>query len=89
MYEELLKSPVKFTVEQHKIDTVRFERRYPEPLVMLDNTDYFRHCIVKDVAHSLAEKLDKYIDCQIEFCPHSNEYRIYGEIKVVEKEVKE
>lgn len=84
MYEELLKQPVKYTVEQHKIDTVRFERRIPEPLVTRNNTDYLRHCIVKDVAHSLAEHLDKYITCYTEFCPHTNDYRICGEIKVVD-----
>ena len=85
MYDELLRQPVKYTVEQHKIDTVRFERRLPESLVTLGNSDYLRHCIVKDIANGLAEHLDKYITCYTEFCPHTNDYRICGEIKVVER----
>ena len=85
MYEELLKQPVEFKVEQYKIDTVRFERHYPTALVMRNNNEYFRHCIIKDIAHSLAERLDKYVDCYTEFCPHTNEYRICGEIKIVDR----
>jgi len=81
MYEELLKQPVTIKVEQHKIDTLRFERRYPKALVMSNYNSYFQHCMAKD----LAEKLDKYIDYHMEFCPHTNEYRFVGEIKVVEK----
>lgn len=89
MYEGLLKQHVEFKVEQYKIDTVRFERRYPTALVMQDNTDYFRHCVVKDIAHSLAEHLDKYIDYRTEFCPHANMYRMRGEIKIVSQKSEE
>lgn len=85
MYEELLKQHIEFKVEQYKIDTMRFKRRYPAALVMQDDTNYFRHCVVKDIAHSLAERLDKYIDYRTEFCPHTNEYWFVGEIKVVDK----
>lgn len=85
MYEGLLKQHVQFKVEQYKIDTLRFERRYPTALVMQDNSSYFRHCVVKDIAHSLAERLDKYIDYRTEFCPHTNEYCMCGEIKVVDR----
>lgn len=69
-----------------KIDTLRFERRYPTELVMQDNSSYFRHCVVNDIAHSLAEYLDKYISYHTEFCPHMNDYRFVGEIKVVSQE---
>lgn len=89
MYEELVNKPVKFKVEQHKIDTLRFVRRYPTELVMQNNSSYFRHCVVKDIAHSLAERLDKYMKYHTEFCPHTNDYCFMGEIKVVEKEVEE
>jgi len=90
MYEELLKQHVElFKVEQYKIDTVRFERRYPTALVMQDNTDYFRHCVVKDIAYSLAESLDKYIDYRTEFDPDTNMYRMRGEIKIVSQKSEE
>lgn len=80
MYEALLKSPVKFKVEQHKIDTLRFERFYPEELA---TSDYCRETIFRDIAQCLASSLDKYIDYYTEFCPYINQYRFCGEIKVV------
>lgn len=78
MYEELLK-------EQHKIDKLRVKRRYTAELVAEEGTSYFRHCLVKDIAYSLAESLDKYIDYYTEFCPHTNEYCFVGEIKVISR----
>lgn len=85
MYEALLKSPVRFKVEQHKIDTLSFERFYPEALIAQVGSDYLREVMAKDIAESLASSLDKYIDYNTEFCPHINKYRIYGEIKVVDR----
>lgn len=86
MYEELLKQPVNFKVERHKIDTLKFKRHYPTKLIVQDGSNYFRHCVVKDIAYSLAESLDKYINYHIEFCPDRNEYCFVGEIKVVSLE---
>lgn len=85
MYEALFKQPVRFKVKQHKIDTLRFERFYPEALVVHGNNSYLRDVIVKDIAQELSSSLDKYIDYRTEFCPHINQYRFYGEIKVVDK----
>ena len=85
MYEALLKSPIRFEVEQHKIDTLRFERFYPEALITQENSSYLREVIVKDIAQGLASNLDKYIDYNTEFCPRINKYRFYGEIKVVDR----
>lgn len=85
MYEALLKSPVRFKVEQHKIDTLRFERFYPEALIIPENSSYLREVIVKDIAEGIASSLGKYIDYNTEFCPHINQYRFYGEIKVVDR----
>lgn len=85
LYEELLKQPVRFNVEQYKIDTVRFERLYPEALIAQGNSSYLREVVVKDIAQHLANSLDKYIDYHAEFCPHVNKYRFYGEIKVVDR----
>lgn len=85
MYEAFLKSPVRFKVEEHKIDTLRFERFYSEELIAQENSSYLREVMVKDIAEGLASSLDKYIDYKTEFCPHINKYRFYGEIKVVDK----
>lgn len=85
MYEQLLKPPVKVEVEQYKIDTVRFERFYPEAFVAMTNGNHLREVIVNHIAHCLAEGLDEYIDYRAEFCHHLNKYRLYGEIKVVRR----
>jgi hypothetical protein len=85
MYESLLKQPVRFKVEQHKIDTLKFERFYPEALIVQENSSYLREVIVKDIAQGLASSLNKYIDYYTEFCPHINKYRLCGEIKVVDR----
>ena len=84
MYEVLLNQPVRFKKEQHKIDTLKFERFYPEALIVRENSSYVREVIVKDIAQGLASSLDKYIFYHTEFCPHINKYRFYGEIKVVD-----
>lgn len=84
-YEMLLKQPVRFNVEHHKIDTLRFERFYPDALIVQKNSDYLREIVVKDIAQGLASSLDKYIDYRIEFCPHIDKYRLLGEIRVVDR----
>lgn len=84
-YEELLKSPVKFKVEQYKIDTLRFERLYPEYLITQENDSYFREVMLNDMAQGLANNLDKYIDYYIKFCPDINKYCICWEIKVLNR----
>lgn len=84
-YEMLLKQPIQFKVEQHKIDTLRFERFYPDALIVQEKGDYLREIVVKDIAQGLASSLDKYIDYRTEFCPHINKYRFLGEIKVVDR----
>ena len=81
-YEMLL---IQFKVEQHKIDTLRFERFYPDALIVQEKGDYLREIVVKDIAQGLASSLDKYIDYRTEFCHHINKYRFLGEIKVVDR----
>ena len=89
MYEELVKQPqpIRYKIERSKIDTLRFERLYPGPeaIIFMENSNYLREVIAKDIALSLASSLDKYIDYHTEFCPHINQYRIWGEIKVVDR----
>jgi len=88
MYENLLKKPVEIKVEQHKIDTVRCERYYHEVFITRMDKGQLRSIITSDIAYCLANDIGKYIDYHIEFCPHINKYRLYGEIKVVAKEEK-
>lgn len=85
MYEKLLKQPVKFKVDQHRIDTLKFELLYPEELIMRGNSNYLREVIFRDIAQNIANDLDKYVEYYTEFCPHINKYRFYGEIKVVSR----
>ena len=85
MYEALLKQPVRFKVEQRKIDTLKFERFYPEAFIIKNSSSYLRDVIVKDIAQGIASSLDTYIDYHTEFCPHINKYRFYGEIDVVDR----
>lgn len=76
--------------KQHKIDTIRFERFYPAPLIdghySMHLHSYLQKAIGEDIAQCLVNDHGKYIDFHIEFCPHINRYRLYGEIKVVNKE---
>ena len=88
MYEKLLNQPVqpvRFKVEQYKIDTLRFERFYPEELIAQENSSYLREVIVRGITQGIVSSLDKYIDYNTEFCPDINKYRFYGEIKVVDR----
>lgn len=83
--EALLNRPVKLKVEQYKIDTLGFERFFYSEDPILQNGDYLQEVITNDIAQGIANNLYKYIDCNIEFCPHINMYRFYGKIKVLEK----
>lgn len=85
MYEQLLNKPVKYKVEQQKVDTLRFERFYPKELVVQPNDSYFQEVITRDIAKEMVNSLDKYMDYYTEFCPHINKYRFYGEIKFVRR----
>lgn len=86
MYEELVNKPVKITVEQHKIDRLKFKRAYPRHVVVDENSSYFKEVILKDIALDLVKSLNKYIDYHTEFYPDTNEYCFVGEIKVVKME---
>ena len=85
MYEALLNQPVKIKVEQHKIDTLRFERFYPAAVIAQADNIHWREAIVRDLAQDLVSSLNKYVDYHTEFCSHINKYRFYGEIKVVNR----
>ena len=83
--EALLNQPVKFKVEQYKIDTLGFERFFYPKDPILQNDNCLQEVIAEDIAQGIANNLYKYIDYNIEFCPHINMHRFYGEIKILER----
>lgn len=85
--EALLNQSVKFKVVYipYKIDILRFERFFHPRDPILQNNDYLQEVIADDIAQGMANNLYKYVDYNTEFCPHINMYRLYGEIKVLEK----
>ena len=89
MYEAILNQHIKPKIEQHKIDTLRFEKFYPTALIVKENSNALREIVLNDIAQGLAQRLidrfDNYIDYFTEYCSYINEYRFYGEIKVVER----
>lgn len=59
LYEDLIKRPIEFCVEPHKIDTLRVERVYPEELIantyfMQDNSDPLPMKNVMDFVSAIA-----------------------------------
>lgn len=86
-YEEIAKMPLpKFTVTNYKVDTLRFEKLYPEALISNTNEEYISEKITKDLVFELAGQMDKYVTVKTNFEPHLNHFRVVGEIKVVCKE---
>jgi len=85
LYEALLKPPVKYTVEQHNIDTLRFEHFYTRELVE-NYRDELRPAINDDIKRDFSKILfDKYVYYRTEFCPSMDMYRLYAEIKIVDQ----
>lgn len=85
LYEEMLKQPIpKFTVTNYKIDTLRFERLYPDVIIQ-GNESRIIDTITKDLAHELVEQMDKYVTITTNFEPHVNKFRVVGEVKVAHK----
>lgn len=86
-YEEIAKMPLpKFTENNYRVDTLRFERLYPEALISNTNEENMSEKITKDLFFELAGQMDKYVTVKTNFEPHLNHFRVVGEIKVVRKE---
>lgn len=89
MYEAILNQHIEPKIEQHKIDTLRFEKFYPEKLIAKENSNALQEITINDITQGLAQALvdrfDNYIDYFTEYCPYINEYRFCGEIKVVNR----
>ncbi len=85
-YEELLKSPVKpkVEVEQHKIDTLRYERFISEDLMLYGGFDSY---VFDGIEDSLREELIKHCDWHLEHIPEMYKYKFTAEIKVIDPRV--
>ena len=53
MYEELIKQPLRFEVKKYKIDTLKFERFYPTPVITQENSSYYAEVVTKDIARDI------------------------------------
>lgn len=85
-YEELLKSPVKFKVEQHKIDILRYERFISEDLMRYGDFDSYVFDRMED---SLREELIKHCNYDLVHIPEMHKYKFTAEIKLVNPGVQE
>lgn len=89
MYEAILNQHIKPKIEQHKIDTLRFEKFYPKEFIAKENSNALQEIVLNDITQGLAQGLidrfDNYIDYFTEYCSYINEYCFCGEIKVVNK----
>lgn len=82
-YEEIIKQPIAFTVEQYKTDTLQFERFYPEAHIRQKDVDILQEIVVNDVARALAEELDKYVEYRSIYDPLDGGYWLFGKVRVV------
>lgn len=86
-YEELKNMPLpKFTVNNYKVDTLEFQRLYPEALIVNGMEDEIKNIITRDLVNGLVLQMDKYVTVKTYFEPHWNHYRFVGEVKVVRAE---
>lgn len=84
LYEELSKQPLPVIFkEPYHIDTLRFEKCYPDEL--LRNSPNATSYIQKDIVQGLAEGLNKYIVYRMDYDPTTNTDRVCGELKVVDR----
>ena len=81
---DLYVKPLNLKVEHHKIDTLKFERYYPEALVQ-QSDEYVKDILMKDLSNGLVYMLKDYATFDTEFCPNINQYRFRAEVDVVRK----
>lgn len=84
-YESLLHKPIKFNVEQHKIDTLRFTSYYPKEFIINMDKNDLEKFLLNNVVKGLVFGLEQYISYHCDFIPSSNVYYLEGEIKVVSR----
>ena len=82
LYETLSKQPLPVIFkEPHHIDTLRYERAYPDEL--LRNSPSTTSYMLMEIAQGLAKGLNKYIVYRTDYDPTTNICRVSGELKVV------
>ena len=82
LYETLSKQPLPVIFkEQHHVDTLRYERAYPNEL--LCTSPNVTNYIQMEIAQGLTEGLNKYIVYTMNYDPTMDECHVCGEIKVV------
>lgn len=86
LYSELLSRPMpKFSATNYRVDTLSFQRLYPDIFVPA-NEDELTDIIVRDLALELMSQLDKYVTVTTSREPYINRVKVIGEVMVVRKE---
>lgn len=83
LYEGLLKSPVKYTVNTQRVERLRFKRKYPSALVACRNELLIKQAVVRDLAFQIAENIEQYVDYTTEYDARFDEYNFTAEINIV------
>lgn len=86
MYEELLNKPIKVNVINHKVDTLRFSRLYPQPIITSSDEDITTKILTKDLVNSLVVQMDKYVTIKTEFIPFLHQYKFNAVVEVVRRD---
>lgn len=89
-YEKLANMPLpKPTVTNYKVDTLKFQRSYPEDLIVKGKEDEIKNIITRDLVDGLVSQMDKYVTVKTWFEPFLNNYRFVGKVKVVRADSEE
>lgn len=83
MYEEFLHKPLKLNVINHKVDTLRFSRLYPQSIITSSDEDITTKILTRDLVNALVYQMDKYVTIKTEFLPNMHQYKFSAEVKVV------
>lgn len=81
MYEELLNRPI-----NPKVDTLRFSRLYPQPIITSSDEDITTKILTRDLVNALVDQMDKYITIKTEFLPFMHQYKFNAVVEVVRRD---
>jgi hypothetical protein len=83
-YEELANMPLrKLTVTNHKVDSLKFQKSYPEDLISMSKENEIKNMVTRDLVDGLVSQMDKYVTVKTWFEPCLNHHIFAGEVKVV------
>lgn len=86
MYEELLNRPINPIVINHKVDTLRFSRLYPRPIITSSDEDITTKILTRDLVNALVDQMDKYVTIKTEFLPFMHQYKFNAVVEVVRRD---